>query len=324
MAQHDELHVVFGTGALGRAVVKELYTAGKTVRAVNRRGKAEFPASVEVMAADVLNAQSAMRAGAGGTVVYQCVNPPYDKWPALFPRMQENIVNAAAANGAKLAVAENLYMYGEIDGVIHEGLPHAATTRKGKTRAAMTEALVKAHESGTVQVTIARASDFYGPNVFGSVVGDRVFPNAIKGKKVSAIGDLTQPHTYTYIADFARALVTLATHQNAFGEVWHVPAAETLTTGAFIKLIFEIAGKEPKIGTMNAAMLRIGGVIIPAAREMIEMMYEFEKPFVVDSSKYVRTFGDHATPVREAIRQTVEWFTQRGKGKLRVSSEEPE
>jgi len=55
-------------------------------------------------------------------------------------------------------------------------------------------------------------------------------------------------------------------------------------------------------------MLMIGGLFIPVAREVIEMLYEFEKPFVVDSSKFEKTFGMKPTPIREAIHQTVAWY----------------
>ena len=38
------------------------------------------------------------------------------------------------------------------------------------------------------------------------------------------------------------------------------------------------------------------------------MMYEFEKPFVVDSSKFTKAFGVEGTPLREAIKTTVAWY----------------
>jgi nucleoside-diphosphate-sugar epimerase len=59
---------------------------------------------------------------------------------------------------------------------------------------------------------------------------------------------------------------------------------------------------------MGKTMMRIGGLFIPGARETVEMMYEFEKPFVVDSSQFERTFGVKATPIAEAIKATVAWY----------------
>jgi len=59
---------------------------------------------------------------------------------------------------------------------------------------------------------------------------------------------------------------------------------------------------------MGKLMMTIGGLFVPEAKETVEMMYEFDKPFIIDSSKFERTFGLKATPMREAIRETVAWF----------------
>ena len=135
---------------------------------------------------------------------------------------------------------------------------------------------------------------------------------AIRGKKASAFGNIDLPHTYTFINDFGKALVTLGEQEESLGRAWHVPNGETLTTREFVRIVYEPAGTECRVSVMGRSMLRMGGVFIPPAREMVEMMYEFEKPFIVDSSRYVQAFGNHATPVREAIRNTVEWYKTAG------------
>jgi hypothetical protein len=38
------------------------------------------------------------------------------------------------------------------------------------------------------------------------------------------------------------------------------------------------------------------------------MMYEFEKPFIIDSGKFEKAFGMKMTPLREAIREIVNWY----------------
>ena len=55
-------------------------------------------------------------------------------------------------------------------------------------------------------------------------------------------------------------------------------------------------------------MMAIGGLFIPEAREMVEMMYEFEKPFVVDHTKFARAFGDIATPHQAAMQASAGWY----------------
>jgi nucleoside-diphosphate-sugar epimerase len=118
------------------------------------------------------------------------------------------------------------------------------------------------------------------------------------------------PHTYTYIEDFGRGLVTLGERDEALGEVWHIPNAETLTTRQFLELVFEEAGTSFKVRVMPKLMLSVLALFVPALREMKELLYEFEETFIVDHGKFERAFGANPTPHREAIRQTLDWFRQ--------------
>jgi len=309
MANENKLHVIFGTGPLGMAVMRALTAKGETVRMVNRSGKANVPVSVSVLAADVYNLESAREACKGAKVVYQCAQPPYHEWVQKFPPLQANILEAVASAGAKLIIGENLYMYGEVlNRPLTEDLPAVATTRKGRVRAQMAEAVLAAHNNGKVQIAIGRGSDFFGPGVLDSAMGERALLPALQGKTASLVGNIDLPHTYTFINDFGKALVTLGERDEALGQIWHVPNAETLTTRQFMTIAFEEIGKPPKMSGMGKLMMSIGGIFIIGARETVEMMYEFEKPFIVDSSKFERAFGVSATPHREAIRQTIEWY----------------
>lgn len=306
----SDVQVVFGTGPLGRAVMNELVQRGQTVRLVNRSGQlAEAPAGVEVIAADAYSVEAVRRVTQGATVVYQCAQPPYTEWATRFPSLQAVILEGAAANGARLVIAENLYMYGAVDGPLHEGLPHRAHTRKGKVRAAMTEAALAAHQAGKVRVALGRGSDFFGPWALGAAAGERVFYPALAGKTAQFTGRLDIPHTQTYIEDFGRALVILGARDEALGQAWHVPNDRpNLTQGQFADLIAQALGKPVKAGGMGSLMMRLGGLFIPEARETVEMMYEFNRPFVVDSRKFEQTFAMSATPIAEAVRTTVAWF----------------
>lgn len=308
MSKTKNLHVVFGTGPLGMSVMHALLRRGKTVRMVNRSGKADAPAHEQVIAANAYDLESARLACQDAEVVYQCAQPHYHEWVEKFPSLQTNILEAAASAGAKLVIGDNLYMYGEVSGAIHEALPYQARTRKGRTRAEMAQAALSAHQSGKLQVTIGRASDFFGPGVLGSTMGERVFLPALQGKAASLVGKLDLPHTYTYIEDFGEALAVLGEREEALGQAWHVPSPQTITQRQFVELIFAELGMPPKMSGMGKLMMALGGLFIPEARESLEIMYEFEKPFVVDHSKYARAFGDHATPLPEAIRQTVAWY----------------
>jgi nucleoside-diphosphate-sugar epimerase len=308
--KEDKLQVIFGTGPLGMSVMRALTEQGFKVKMVNRSGKAPqgLPASVEMVGGDAYNPDFTRSACADASVVYQCAQPNYWEWPAKFPPLQASILEGAANAGAKLIVGENLYMYGEVDGPIHEDLPYAAQTRKGKVRGEMARALLEAHQTGRIRVAIGRGSDFYGPGVLDSALGDRAIPPALQGKAASLGGKLDLLHTYTYTNDFGKALAILGQHDEALGQAWHVPNPPTLTQRELITLFFQEIGKPPKVSSVSKLMMSLAGLFIPGARETVEMMYEFEKPFIIDSSKFIRSFGNIATAHQPAIRQTIAWY----------------
>lgn len=308
----QELHVIFGTGALGSAVMRELVHRGARVRMVNRSGKADVPAGVEVVKGDATDIASTTALTKGADVVYQTAQPDYTKWPQEFPQLQAGILEGTAANGAKLVIGDNLYMYGQHTGSLTEDLSYAATTRKGRVRAQMAKDALEAHRSGKLPVTIGRAADFYGPGAtVQGFFGSRVLEPLLAGKQVSLFGDIDLPHTFSYIDDFGKALVILGQHDEAFGQAWHIPNAPTTTTRAVLNMFFAEAGLPPKIGTIPNIMVKLLGFVSPVIREIDEMMYEFNEPFVVDHSRFERAFGNIATPHQEAVRATLNWFKQR-------------
>lgn len=307
----SQFHVVFGTGPLGRSVVNELVRRGETVRVVSRSGQmAEAPQGVELRSGDLYNVAVVRELAQGAAVAYQCAQPHYWEWPQKFPPLQAAIIEGLTGTGTKLVIGENTYMYGDTNGKpLAEDLPYAATTRKGKVRAAMSEAALAAHKAGKLQVSMGRGSDFFGPWALDSGFGDRVFFPALAGKGASFGGKLDLPHTATYIEDFGKALVILGEREEALGRAWHVPSDRPqITQRQFAELVFADTGHPVKASGMGKTMMRIGGIFIPGARETVEMMYEFEKPFVVDSSHFERTFGVQATPIVEAIKATVAWY----------------
>jgi nucleoside-diphosphate-sugar epimerase len=312
---NNDLHVVLGTGPLGRAVMEALAARGRRVRMVNRSGALKpAPAGVEVVAGNVYDAGNVRELTRGAAVVYQCAQPEYHEWQEKFAPLQAAVIDGVAGhrNGAapRLVIAENLYMYGDPNGQpMHEDMPHAAHTRKGRVRAQMAEAALAAHRAGKVRIAIGRASDFFGPHVLNSAMGERVFYPALAGKAAQLAGQLDLPHTQTYIGDFGQALALLGERDEAFGQAWHVPNDQPrITQREFITLVAEAIGQPVKPMAAGRLMMSFVGLFNPGARETVEMLYEFEKPHIVDSSRFERAFGMRATPLREAIGTTVAWF----------------
>lgn len=308
MNSTTELHVILGTGPVGKSIARELVKLGKTVRMVNRSGKAaELPASVEVVKGDVYSAANVAELTKGAVTVYQCAQPAYYEWAEKFPPLQAAVLEGVAKSGARLVVMENVYMYGDTNGrLITENLPYDVHTKKGKVRAAMSEALMAADKSGKVRVAIGRASDFIGPEYY--IGADQLIYPAIAGKTANAVGNLDVLHSFTFVPDIGKAMAILGTHDEAFGQVWHIPSPAPLTQRQLAELVYKEAGQPVKVRGAGRMILSLLGLFNPNVREIVEMLYEFEKPFILDSSKFEKTFGMKATPIEQAVRETVAYF----------------
>ena len=211
--------------------------------------------------------------------------------------------------GAKLVFADNLYVYGPPEGPMTEETPQRAQGKKGRIRIEMAADVLQAHRDGKLRCTIGRSSDYYGPRGTRTTAGDNLMKPALRGKRARWLGSLDQPHTLNYLEDMGRALVTLGERQEADGQVWHLPAAEPLTGRQFLTLVYEAAGLAPKVGVARRPMVRLVGVFNPLVRELNETLYQFERPFVSDASKFQGAFGPfEPTSHRGAVRRTVEWI----------------
>lgn len=301
----DEPHVVLGaTGGAGSAVVRELAARGKPVRAVGRTGDGDSPAGVEHIKADVSDPARLREACRGAAVVYHCVNVPYQEWATRLLPIAQGILDACAAEGCRLVVVDNLYMYGRPRGPMTEATPRNARGKKGRLRVQLEQLLLDAHRVKKVRVTIGRASDFYGPHANSAPMLLAVKP-ALNGRRASWLGNLDAPHTLHYLPDVAWGLATLADREESLGEVWHLPAGDPLTGRQFIELVYQELGGPPRMGLTRRPMMQLAGLFNPMIRESTEVLYQFEDTFVIDAGKFIGAFGSRVTPHREAIRQTL-------------------
>jgi nucleoside-diphosphate-sugar epimerase len=156
-------------------------------------------------------------------------------------------------------------------------------------------------------VATGRASDYFGPRGGAqSMLGDRVIPAALAGKTATVLGDPDQPHTYTYLPDIGEGLAVLGEHPDTPGEVWHLPNdPNTRTTRQLVDTIYQLAGQpKTKLRSTPMLLLRALGVTNPTVRELLELQYEFQEPFVVDSTKIAAKLDVHATPLEQALADT--------------------
>ncbi|MCB0979837.1 MAG: hypothetical protein KDB17_04195, partial [Ilumatobacter sp.] len=234
------------------------------------------------------------------------------RWPQDWPPLHQALMTAAARSGAVLVMMDNLYAFGPGATMPMAATdPLRATGRKGAMRARMATDLLEAHAAGRLRATLARASDFYGPGVLGSAMGERVVPRVLAGKKVSVLGSADLPHSFSYMPDVVRTMATLATDERAWGRAWHVPNAPAGTQREFVAALAAAAGTEVKVSTVPHVALSALGLVVPVMRELKETWYQFAEPFVTDSTATEATFGLAATGLAEGAAATVRWWRDR-------------
>ncbi|MGV9269065.1 NAD-dependent epimerase/dehydratase family protein [Kitasatospora sp. NPDC003701] len=307
------LHVVMGFGPAGAATARLLAGQGHSVRVVTRSGRSPEP-GIEHVAADSARLTELSR---GAVAIHSCAAPPLHRWVSDWPPLASSACAAAEASGAVLVMLGNLYGYGPVEGPITEKLPLAATGPKGRVRAALWEQARRLHEQGRIRAVEVRASDFFGPGVtVGGHLAGRVVPRVLRGKPVSTLGDPDAPHSWSYLPDVARALVEVAGEERAWGRPWHVPTAPALSGREMVDRLAARAGTGPvAVRRLSPVVLGAASLFSPLLRELKETRYQFDRPFVIDSSAYEAGFAVRATPVDEQVGATVEWWRERAGAK---------
>jgi len=303
-------HIIFGAGSLGQSIIHFLPKNDEVIL-VNRSGtiKHKLPQHVSIVALDATNAMAVSHLCHDADVVYHCAVPPYHQWKSLFQPLSAGILQGVSQTHATLIYADNLYMYGDTDGQeINEDSPNLAEGKKGVIRMEMADNIMQAHKSGHVKTAIARASNIYGPNVIHSVLGEVCFGAVLKHKTVNLFGNIDLLHSYTYIMDFARVMVILGQDKQALGQIWHAPNAPIITTRDFMTLLEKEFGENITLRATNRHILALLGLFSPLMREFKEMMYEFEKPYLVNHEKFQKHFDFTPTPFEQGIKETMEWW----------------
>lgn len=303
------LQVVLGAGPVGRTLVHSLLDRDLRVRIVTRSGRAQLPEGAEHVSADIADAMEARRVCTGATAIYGCLGMGYGGWAEQWPPLMAGMLAGAESAGARFIFADNLYMYGPVDGQLHENLPLTGYGSKPAIRTQLTRMWQRAHRQGRVQAATLRASDFFGPAVTMAALGSMVFGPAIHGRTALLAGDVRMPHSFTYVPDLVRAMLSVAeADDDALGQAYHVPNAPALPIRDVVEMIFHTAGEQPRLNVMPNWMLGIAGLFNPELRELSEMMYQWTRPFVVDHSKFAARFWGNPTPLDDAIWSTVAWY----------------
>jgi nucleoside-diphosphate-sugar epimerase len=309
---NKELHVIFGVGQVGTPLAQALLEKGKRVRVV-KRSAGGVPAGVELMQGDAGDAIFCHAACAGAVVVYHCMNPAYSasQWLELVPRYMGNLISAAGDIGARLVVLDNLYMLGRTGGrPMNEDTPSNPCSKKGEIRARVAERLFEMQRQGKVRAVCGRAADFYGPGGTLTYFGDYFWKPVLAGKAGMSPVNAGKAHTYHYIPDVARGLATLGCTEDsklAGASLWMLPCQPAVSTREMTQRFATALGHDIPLNEVPRWLLNMLGLVVPMAREIKEMAYQWDEPFIVDDSRFRAVFDMLPTKVEEAARATVAW-----------------
>ncbi|MGM1064681.1 NAD-dependent epimerase/dehydratase family protein [Saccharothrix sp. Mg75] len=296
-------HVVIGAGSIGSNVARLLVERGHNVRIVTRSGSGPEHPLIDRVAADASDPARLTELSRGAEAIYHCANPPsYTEWERLLPPLQTAAIAAAKANDAVLALTGSMYAYGpQPGGLMTERTPVAATGHKGRLRGRLWEQALAAG----IRTVEVRGSDYIGKGANG-IYPLLIEPALTKGRAAWITGHLDVPHTFTVNTDMARALVALASEERAWGRAWHVPSPPAVTIRELARRYATAAGRSPiRLIRLPRFVMRAAGLVVPIAREVAEMDYQWYAPFHVDATETADTFGLTATDLDTAVRDEV-------------------
>lgn len=310
-------HVVLGKGPVGSAVAAHLATQGHEVLLLSRSGGAPspevapwsshgLPDDVTCEAVDALDAARLAAAARGADAVINCAAPPYHRWPQEWPPLAAAVLAAAERTGAVLVTAGNLYGYGAGTGLMTETSPLRSTERKGLARAQVWAEAERRHRSGALRATEVRGSDYVGPGAVQSHAGRRMLAPLLAGRTVRPIGSVDQPHSWTYLPDFAAALAAAATREAAWGRAWHAPSPEPRTFRELVTAFARAAGvPQPRLAPLSVRTVRALGLVSPLLRELAAVGHQLTAPFVMDSTDSQEVLGVTPTPWPTIVEETL-------------------
>ena len=305
-----KLHTILGAGgAVGNELFPLLQENNERVRLVSRN--AQRFANVEAIATDVTNHEQTMDAVKGSDIVYLLAGLTYDirVWRKSWPKIMANVIDACKEHGCKLIFFDNVYMYGKVDGEMTEETPFRPISKKGELRASIANKLLNEMMAGNLQALIARSADFYGPVGFGiSFANLLVFQNLRNGKKAQWLINSGVPHSFTFVPDAARALYMLANTPDAFGQTWHMPTApQPLTGEQFIKAAARAMNAPEDFSVISKPAMYMAGLFDRSIKELLEMAYQNQFPYLFNSSKFNKAFNFTPTSYEDGIGATATW-----------------
>jgi nucleoside-diphosphate-sugar epimerase len=301
--------ILGANGTIGSVLAKELRNYTDKIRLVSRNPR-KVNESDELFPADLSQEGIVDKAVEGSDVVYLVVGFDYKLkvWEDKWPRLMRETIDACIRYNARLVFFDNIYMY-DIKAIPHmtEDSPVNPPSRKGAVRKMIAQMILDEVKAGKLMALIARSADFYGPGNEKSFVTEVVYKNIKKGKSANWFLDADKKHSFTFTPDAAKATAMLGNTNDAYNQVWHLPTDKnTLTGRELIELFSKEMDSKTKISVLPLWLLKVLGIFIPLMKEMPEMMYQYNRDYFFDSSKFEKRFSFKTTTYQEGVKLTVQ------------------
>ena len=304
------MQVILGSGgAIGTELAQALPKYTSDIRLVSRNPE-KVNDTDQLFPGDLTDAASVREAVRGAEVAYLTVGLPYDTnvWQTTWPTVMSHVIEACTAHGTKLVFFDNVYMY-DPQHIAHmtEDTPVGPGSKKGEVRRQIADQLLHEVKTGKLTALIARSADFYGPPKYANqILTEVVYKNLKKGKKANWLGSDQYKHSFTYTPDAGRATALLGNTDDAYNQVWHLPTADHPFTGKqWIEAFAQEMNVAPTYRVAGKTLVKVLGWFNPMMRELNEMLYQYDRPYVFDSSKFDQRFDFKKTSYTEGIRQVV-------------------
>lgn len=295
-------------GGAGTEITRELSNYTKDIRVVSRNPK-KVNETDQLMKADLTDPKQLDEAVKGSEIVYVTIAFPYSikVWRELWPKFMKNLIDTCTKYKTKIVFVDNMYMYDpKYLSDMTEETPINPTSEKGKVRAEIANMLMNAVEKNKVEAIIARAPDFYGPNIIGSFLYQSVYLNLKKNKSPQWIGKLDVIHSYIFSKDIGKSVALLGNTPEAYNQVWHLPTTDKkLTNRQWIELMMNAMNKQKKIQTLPDWMVSLLGVFIPILKELQDVGYQLKQDYFFNSSKFNKRFNYSPISPEDGIRKMV-------------------
>jgi nucleoside-diphosphate-sugar epimerase len=309
------MQTILGSGgSIGTDLAKVLTQYTSEIRLVSRNPMKVNDTDI-LHSADLSDASNINKAIEGSEICYVTLGFDYNLkvWREKWLHFMTNVVEACIQHQTKLVFFDNIYAIGG-DNVKHitENSPISPSSKKGEIRADVDQLILEQVKKGNLLAIIARAPDFFGPvKKENSIVLNLVYDNLVKGKTAQWFCNADVVHTMGYTPDLASGTAILGNTEEAFNQVWNLPVDMNALTGREWVRLFANSMKTPdKVKVLPLWTMKLLGVFVPIMKELSEMMYQFDRPYNFDCSKFINKFNYEPKTNSEAVRETIELLSK--------------